>query len=32
MVTPEGKALWNEKTEIAERFSKAVLRDISLFE
>ena len=32
MVTPEGKALWDEKTEIAERFSQAVLRDISLFE
>jgi 8-oxo-dGTP pyrophosphatase MutT (NUDIX family) len=32
MVTPEGKAFWDEKTEIAERFAGAVLRDISLFE
>ncbi|MBQ6660303.1 MAG: NUDIX domain-containing protein [Lachnospiraceae bacterium] len=32
MVTPEGKAFWDEKTEIAERFVSLIRRDISLFD
>ncbi|MBP5489839.1 MAG: NUDIX domain-containing protein [Lachnospiraceae bacterium] len=30
MVTPEGKALWNEKTELVERFMEQYKRDITI--
>ena len=30
MVTPEGKAFWDEKTEITERFVRLMYRDITI--